>query len=147
MQINTKAWWYRLPSTFNDRLRNYSPRDVCSLMRSLLAGWLAVLTVVTMATSLAVVMLGCIAGYWMVVFGMLPEEHALDMLFLGSVFQLVVYSILTNIAMDYYGINRKWNNYVEDRKYNKVYRSKKPGLVSSWLKGLKDKTCALIEYI
>lgn len=149
MKLNKDKWWYRFAATFNENKLYYrTPRDVCSLVRSLLFGWGAGAAVCLVLTAIAVLLLVVTGSFWVAVFG--GFENPLDglmFLLLGGIINTMLLYTVSVVALQHYDVERKVDLYFAAREHNKRVSSppKEPSLLSEWLKGIKEKTCHPIE--
>jgi len=152
MQIDSSAWWYRIPATYNWKLHWGRSNNLCSLVRSLVYGWLKSVSICALAALLAWCMLTAL--FVAIVSEGIPVS--LEVLevpaLLGFIFWLFAlvgttvfvcgflwYSVLEESL----GIALDWVASKKSRPHQRT-SSKENSIIYQWWKGMKDKTCILV---
>ena len=149
MIVNTKSWWYKLGSEFNSKLKYEEVNNLCQLVRSLVWGY-----ILTVLFSSAIIQ-GAIIPMLIALFAALTpfsigesSNYVNHFGMVGSIEWVLL--LLLTLSL----IVKKWleefADYLEDRRdripYNRRSKRKPPGIIRSYLKRIKDKTCPLVEY-
>lgn len=163
MKVSKQYWWYKIPSQFNKTLRYYNPSDLCSLMRSLVWGWGVAMCVYFLFAAIAI----CLFTVPLVAYrGHLPEEGLITPLFIfgcalwgGAFTFIVLYSWfewvrpgISNLwdklfPTEYLTPEESYQRYVDARREAEEKQLRREAsIIYQWRKGLKEKTCVLIEY-
>lgn len=149
MQINTDVWWYVIPAAFHDRLERRAYNDLCSLVRGLTWGWIKTIgfLLYIVATFLLVVGVG-LGSFWYAALGLFDSPLAgMRVLIISGAFNSVVLCTAALLAVDYFDLLAGYKIWL-NKRYSKSYiksTNTQPSIVRSWLKGLKEKTCIIVE--
>lgn len=145
MQIDKSVWWYWVPAQFNESGLYYrNPYDLCSLVKSLMWGWLLAVVAVTTLCIVAGSVGYLLLGFWCAVLGWYNNPvDALVILVAGGMTNAMLLGVGTLMLYNHYNVGRKLQPYLT----RTTSKDKAPGLISTWLKGLKEKMCVLVNYV